>query len=309
MSSERPYHQLHPGLQFIVFIALTAGLLLACGALALGIIWAVYGSAIFGQVISMSVTNAAGLQALWLLQIISTTLPLFLVPLIFARWIVRDTTDYLKANIRFSPLLLVLVFLVMLMSAPIIEVLSNLNERLTLPHALKGLEHWMKSSEKAAEKAQNLMLQMNSIGDLIKAVLLIGLLTAIAEEFMFRGTLQTIFARWTLNPHMAIWITAILFSAFHMEFYGFLPRVMLGVLFGYFVYWSGSIWTSVWAHFINNGTAVIVTYLYQHKKITINPSDQHVFNYPGYILSIIITVFLLYTYRTVSLSANQGRNT
>ena len=108
--------------------------------------------------------------------------------------------------------------------------------------------------------------------------------------------------RWTKNYHVAVWITAILFSAFHMEFFGFLPRLMLGVLFGYFVVWSGSIWTSVWAHFINNGTAVVVTYLYQHKKITINPDDQHVFNYTGYIISLVIVLFLLYVYRNITLS-------
>lgn len=309
MDSYQPHHRLHPGMQFVVFLAVAIGLLFAFSALALGLIWVIYGSKIFGQVLGMSVTTGPGLQAMWLLQLVSTTLPLFLAPVVFARWVVREPQDYLKVNIKFTPVLLALIFIIMTFSSPIIEVLSNLNQRLALPHFLKGLEDWMRTKETQAEQAQNLMLKMNTIGDLISNLLLVGLLTAIAEEFMFRGVVQTIFVRWTRNPHAAIWITAILFSAFHVEFYGFLPRLMLGVFFGYFVYWSGSIWTSVWAHFINNGTAVVITYLFQHKKISISPDDQHVFNYSAYVLSIIITVFLLYSYRTVSLTANSERNT
>jgi hypothetical protein len=155
----------------------------------------------------------------------------------------------------------------------------------------------MRDSEDQAEKLTEALLQMKTIWDLIKDVLLIGLLTAIVEEFMFRGVLQTIFVRWTKNTHVAIWITAILFSAFHMDFFGFLPRMALGVLFGYFVAWSGSIWPAVWAHFLNNATAVVVTYLFNHKQIKINPDDQHLFSYSGYIISLAIVLFLLFVYR------------
>lgn len=308
MTSERPYNQLHPALQFIVFIAVTVGILIAGALLGFGLIWILYGTSTLNQVIQMNITDNAGLRALWILQLVSTTLPILIVPLVFAKWVVREPQAYLKANFNFVPVLLALIFFVMLFSSPVIEVLSNINQRLALPPSLKGIEDWMRNSEKSAEHATNLMLNMKNIGDLVVDLLLVGLLTAIAEEFMFRGALQTIFERWTLNPHTAIWITAALFSAFHMEFYGFLPRLMLGVLFGYFVYWSGSIWTSVWAHFINNGTAVVITYLYQHKKISISPDDQHIFNYSGYVLSIVITVFLLYTYRTTALAGYKERN-
>ena len=308
MATVHPQTQMRPGIQFLVFIALTIGLIVAGGLLAFGIIRLVYGADVFTHVSQMNITTPAEVQALWVLQVISTSVPLLLIPLVFAQWIVREPHSYLKETFDFPPMLLVLVFSIMLFSSPVIEVLSNINQRLILPPALKGLEDWMRNSERAAQKATNLLLKMDSIGDLIKALLLVGLFTAVAEELMFRGVLQTIFTRWTRNPHTAIWITAALFSAFHMEFYGFLPRLMLGILFGYFVYWSGSIWTSVWAHFINNGTAVVVTYLFQHKKIDINPENQHVFDYKGYVLSIIITVFLLYTYRATAKKGYQERH-
>jgi len=143
------------------------------------------------------------------------------------------------------------------------------------------------------------MLNMKGLRDVISNVLFIGLFTAIAEEFMFRGVLQTIFYKWTKNIHVAIWVTAILFSAFHMEFYGFFPRILLGVLFGYFVAWSGSIWTGVWAHFINNSTIVVAAYLFQQKIFAGDVNDQHVFNYAAYILSFVVTGGLLFLYQRI----------
>ena len=158
----------------------------------------------------------------------------------------------------------------------------------------------MREKEDAAQKLTAILLQMKTVGSMIRNVILVGLLTAIAEEFMFRGVIQTIFTRWTKNYHAAIWITAALFSSFHMEFFGFLPRMALGALLGYMVAWSGSIWPAVWGHFINNGTAVVVTYLYQHKKIKVNPDDQHMFKYSSYLFSLIIVVFLLLMYRYIA---------
>jgi len=165
---------------------------------------------------------------------------------------------------------------------------------------LKALEDVLRAMEAQAQKATDTMLQMKTVWDMLFAVLVVGLLTAIAEEFLFRGCLQTTMIRWTGNPHAAIWITAILFSAFHMEFFTFLPRVALGVFFGYFVMWSGSIWTSVWAHFLNNATQVVILYLYQQKRITLDPNDQHVFNYQSYALSVIIILILLFMYRNTA---------
>jgi len=191
---------------------------------------------------------------------------------------------------------LVIIFVLMFVSNPLIELLANINQKMILPHWLQ----WMRESEDSAQKVLAAMLDMKTICDVIIDVLLVGLLTAIVEEFMFRGVIQTIFVRWTGSIHAAVWITAILFSAFHMEFFGFLPRLLLGVLFGYFVAWSGSIWTGVWAHFVNNATDVVVTYLYQHKILTGDPNEQHVFNYMGYVISFVLVAVLLYAYKRLA---------
>jgi hypothetical protein len=85
-----------------------------------------------------------------------------------------------------------------------------------------------------------------------------------------------------------------------MEFFGFLPRLLLGLLFGYFTAYSGSIWPAVWAHFVNNGTVVVLTYLSEQKMIRISPDDAQVFTNWSYIIGAVITVFLLLVYRYIA---------
>ena len=291
---------LHPGWQLLIFCGIFFAALFIGTLIGVGLITAIYGSKTLGAVLSLSATDPHSLPALWIIQIASTTLPIFAAPVFFAAVIAQQTNGYLKTTFRFHWGLLVLVLLIMVLSMPTMELLSNLNQQMKFPPGLKWMEDWMKSSEKEAQDATDLMLNVKSVWGLLFNVLLIGLVTAVAEEFMFRGAMQTIFFKWTKNIHAAIWITAILFSAFHLEFYGFLPRLFLGVLFGYFVAWSGSIWPAVWAHFLNNGVDVVVTYLFQHKVIKMDPDDQHVFNYTGYVISLVILIVLMLIFRRVA---------
>jgi membrane protease YdiL (CAAX protease family) len=292
--------QITPILQFVILSAGTIGLVFIFSLIAAGIITVIFGAGTLADTFAFNTRNPHIGPALWTLQIISTTLPLFLTPLLFARFIVKEPGEYLKATSKFPPVLLLLILSIMICSSPVMEVLVNINEKLVLPDSMKALEAILRSMEDQAQKATDAMLQMKTVWDMIWGVLVVGLFTAIAEEFLFRGALQTIMIRLTKNPHAGIWITAILFSAFHMEFFTFLPRVALGVFFGYFVMWSGSIWPSVWAHFLNNGTQVVIMYLYQQKKITLDPDDQHVFNYQSYALSLIIILILLFMYRNTA---------
>ncbi len=298
-----PYKQLensdntmHPGLQFLIFILLSLGIIIIGSLIGAGVTMLLYGVDTVTNIGRSVFTDPNAKSALWLIQVIGTTIPILLSPLFFAYVIMRNPAAYLKTNFRFSIGLLLIILLIMFVSNPVIEFLSNLNQKMVLPHWLK----WMRESEDNAEKITEAMLQMKTLGDMIINVLAIGLVTAIVEEFMFRGVMQTIFTRWTKNTHAAIWITATLFSAFHMEFFGFLPRLLLGVLFGYFVAWSGSVWTSVWAHFLNNGTAVAATYFFEQKVTKVNPDDQHLFNPFIYITAFLIMLALLFIYKKLA---------
>jgi membrane protease YdiL (CAAX protease family) len=284
-------------LQFVVFITLFIFIYIIGNLFAAGIIALTIGLE--------ALTNTSSphfMQAFWIGQLIGVTLPIFAISPIFSYFIVKDVKGYLKPGFKFSPILLLLVLAIMFSTSPIIELLSNINEKMPLPSYLK----WMREMEDSLTKLMNTVLIMKTFWAMLANLLLIGLLTAIVEELMFRGCLQTILFKWTKNIHLAIWITAALFSAFHMEFFGFLPRLFLGALFGYFVAWSGSIWTSIWEHFLNNGTAVVVTYLYQQKVINLNPDNQHLFNYISYLISFIIVLFLLIIFRKASLLKKQA---
>jgi membrane protease YdiL (CAAX protease family) len=299
---EKSVGTIHPTLQFLILAGITLGLMLVGLAIGAVIVLPIYGLQTISHIATFDTTYPGVINAIWIFQVTSTTIPLFVGPLIFARFIVHEPQDYLKASTKVSPLLFLLVLAIMFFSAPIMEWLVNINQKMVLPHFLQGLYDWMRRSEDEAAKETQLLLQMKSVGSMLFDLTVIGLLTAIAEEILFRGCVQTIFTRWTKNKHWGIWIAAIMFSAFHLQFFGFLPRLLLGVLFGYFVAWSGSIWTSVWAHFINNGTAVVFTYLFQQKIIKLNPDDQHVFNYFAYAFSLALTVFLLIVYRNIAQS-------
>ncbi|MBD1385263.1 CPBP family intramembrane metalloprotease [Mucilaginibacter rigui] len=300
-----PVNQMSPGLQFLLFVVVFAAIFIIGNLLGIAIIAVMYGLNLVMEIAQLNFTNPQSIPALYILQIVTTTIPIFLAPVIFGYWVAKAPSQYIKPTIRIPWMLFIVAFFVMLFSPPLIEFLSNINQQMVLPKWLNGLERWMKESEESARRMTGAILNMQTIGDCIKNIILIGLLTAIAEEFMFRGVIQTILQKWTKNTHVAIWVTAAIFSAFHMEFYGFLPRLLLGALFGYFVAWSGSIWPAVWGHFLNNGSAVVITYLYQKKYIKLNPDDTTVFSWWQYIFSLIIIIILLLVYKKIALGKKQ----
>ncbi|MEO6851748.1 MAG: CPBP family intramembrane glutamic endopeptidase, partial [Mucilaginibacter sp.] len=247
------YKQLHPSLQFIILIGLLIFALFAGSIFGAAIIKFLYGDDTLTNVFLGNLTGSHVRSALWILQFWGTTLPIIAAPVFFSYVIVHEPDNYLKTNFNFSWLFIVLVLAIIMASNPIMEFLGNINEKMVLPRSLNGLQQWMRQSEDDTKKLSDMMMQMGTIWNMIFDLLFIGLLTAIVEETLFRGCLQTILIKWFKNKHVAIWVGAILFSAFHMEFFGFLPRLMLGVLFGYFAAWSGSVWPGIWGHFVNNG--------------------------------------------------------
>ena len=126
--------------------------------------------------------------------------------------------------------------------------------------AFEKLEEYLKMLEETAAATTEKMLKVDTIGGLLLNLLIIALIPAIGEELTFRGVLQQGLTR-RINPHVAIILSAAIFSFIHFQFYGFLPRMFLGILLGYMFYITGSLWTSIAMHFVNNGSAVVVYYL------------------------------------------------
>lgn len=161
------------------------------------------------------------------------------------------------------------VFLLMVVIIPFINLLGDLNHQIVLPKAFSGIENWMKTYEEQAAKLTEQLLNVHTVSGLLFNILLIAIIPAFGEELFFRGTLQRILQEWK-GVITAIWITAFVFSAIHFQFYGFIPRMLLGAFFGYLLLWSGNLALPMVAHFTNNGLAVIFFYLKNNGVQTFN---------------------------------------
>ncbi len=184
-----------------------------------------------------------------------------LPPLVFAQLVSYRVNQYLYLLKPVKPIYWLWAVLAMALAMLPINLLVELNAVFQLPESLRWLEEIIQSAERQAELLTEALLADVSPVALVVNLILIAIIPAIGEELMFRGGIQRILSQWSRNHHLGIWISAFIFSAIHFQFYGFLPRMALGALFGYMLVWSGSIWLPILAHFINNATAIIIHYL------------------------------------------------
>lgn len=216
---------------------------------------------------------------------------LFLVPAILAGVLIqRNTWKYLKADRISNYWIIILVITLMLVSIPWINFTSLLNEKLSLPERWGDLMERIHESDEDSWDLMRAYLQTDNIGGLLINILMVALIPALGEEFLFRGTVQRIFSEWFRSEHLAVWMAALLFSLMHYQFLGFIPRVMLGALFGYLFVWTGSVWMAVLAHFINNAVAVIYYYIFYQGTLEIEP--DHIGIEENAVLMILASVML-----------------
>ncbi len=236
---------------------------------------------------------------------------IFIVPPLVAAFVFSENPkSYLRADTKSSFVLYFLAGLIIVFAIPLINYTGAINAKLSLPESLSGLEAKIKAMEEAAKKMTDIFLDVKTPGGLAVNIILIALLPAIGEEFLFRGVLLKIFKEWTRNEHAAVLISAFLFSAVHFQFYGFLPRFLLGVLFGYLFVLSKNIWIPVTMHFINNGLAVVLYYfmhdtdLYaEAEKIGTDSSSVM-----SMFFSVTVLAVLIYTFHTISVKEKAKEN-
>ncbi|MBO4804185.1 MAG: CPBP family intramembrane metalloprotease [Muribaculaceae bacterium] len=156
---------------------------------------------------------------------------------------------------------ILIVVLFYLVSLPAMNWLVDFNAGMKLPSWMSGVENWMKASEDLADESTKQLLDIHSVGMLLITVFVVGFMAGLSEEILFRGAIQRTMQDSRLNIHFVIWFVALIFSAFHMQFYGFIPRMMLGAWLGYLLVWSRSLWVPIIAHTLNNSTVVFMSYL------------------------------------------------
>ena len=192
-----------------------------------------------------------------MMQLISA-IGTFLFPALAVAWLCSpDPEAYLCIKRKTDTKILLLVLASMILMSPTITLTALLNKQMVLPSFMAPVEAWMQTQEALAEQLTNTLLAGDGLLTFLSNLVVMALMAGITEEILFRGALQRIIGQWTANHHIVIWSAAILFSAFHLQFYGFLPRMLLGAYFGYLLYWSRNIWIPVFAHFANNAFAVI----------------------------------------------------
>lgn len=199
----------------------------------------------------------------------------FIMPLIFMRKFLKySLSDFFSTPSPIAqPLIMTMIitFSFMVVNSIVVE----WNQDLELPEFLSWFESQAKSKEAQLQQMTEYLTNFSGFMQFLVGLIVIALIPAIGEEFLFRGLLQNMFTRGFGNPHIAIWLTALLFGAFHFQFYGVFPRMLLGVLFGYLYYWSGHLSLAMIGHFINNAFTLVTLYLYSvgviNQDITGNP--------------------------------------
>lgn len=211
------------------------------------------------------------------------TLPSLVVVLI----VYRDKWwHYLQLNEYPTLRILALGVLFVVFSFPFAQLAYWINMQLPLPD-------WMLQLEDSTEQMIKGLLVMEHPGELLFNLLVIAVLPAIGEELLFRGVVQQQLARW-INPVLAIWVTAILFSAIHMQFAGFFPRMLLGAVLGYVFYWSRSLWLPIAAHFVTNGMQVIGVYVMGDEMAQLEMEAPASANWASGLISLVITIGMGY---------------
>lgn len=195
------------------------------------------------------------------IQLVSTVF-MFLLPAFFTAYLCsKKSGEFLHIRKISDFRLFVLTGLMVLLISPTIDITSYLNTKIHLPEFMSPLEKWMQETEANLTGITDDLLSKRGIIPFIVNLTVIAVIAGFSEEFLFRGALLSIVRKKTGNPHIAIWIVAIIFSTIHFQFSGFIPRALLGAVLGYFLYWSKSIWIPVFAHFFHNAIAVSGSYI------------------------------------------------
>ncbi len=289
----------HPAL-LLVFLVLIS----AVAAIVFTLIGMVFWFAIDSNASLEALTNVSASENITFIRIIqiSSTIGLFIVgPIAYSFLAGVKAKHYFCFDEKVNWRLFFIVVALMFCSNALLEWITALNQKMSLPEALHEMEIWMKQKEDEAAELTKLILVMKNYSDFSINLLMIAVLPAIGEELFFRGGIQNILIQWFKNHHVAIWVTAILFSSIHLQFYGFFPRMFLGALFGYLMVYGKSIWYAILGHFLNNGAAVVMAYILQKQGKSLDEIDKTPsFEWYGYLISAILTLILLFTFFKIS---------
>lgn len=182
-----------------------------------------------------------------------------------------------------------LVLLVFLFTIPFTSLVEQWNSNISFPKNLEHIEKVLSDLENSAIQSTQALTNDKSILNLTINILLVGFLTAFAEELFFRGALQQFIEKWLVNIHLTVWITAFIFSMMHFQFFGFFPRLILGAVLGYLFVYGRNLWLPFLFHFMNNSIVLVLIHFDKSESLA-----TKIENYPNFALwSIALSGVLL----------------
>lgn len=259
------------------------------------ILLVVFGLA-FSSVIEAFITMLGGdgisqVGKLQLAQICSQVVAFMLPPVLYAVLVKERPLNYL--GFKKLPTWSLLGIIAMFTILPFNGMVTEWNANISFPDSMRAYEESLKDLYEKIDEITGLMLNAGGTGNFVINLLIFGAFAAIGEELFFRSVIQKSLVKICKNAHVGIIATAIFFSAFHFDFYGFFPRVILGLMLGYMFHLSGSIFSSMLMHFVNNATIVIIYYLNNQGVIDINADEFGSSSSIGLIfLSLISTIII-----------------
>ena len=229
---------------------------------------------------------------LWMASI--QNILLFITPTIIAvRAISIHPFSTLELTISPSWLSLLGIVIVYIVGMPFLNQIIYWNANISLPESLSNFESYAKAMEQQGQDITAALLDTTSFGGMITGILIIGIMTGIGEELVFRGMIQRAFGIIIERKWVSIWLTAIIFSLVHFQFYGFVPRLLLSAFYGYLLVWTKNLWVPIIAHSINNSIVVVTGWIDKCNYVSnINLETIGVFDH-GISISVIISFLLL----------------
>lgn len=239
-----------------LFVGQFAGLLLA-------LLWSPLGLMEFVEALTNPLEHPELRLPLLIMQGFTAFFTFFLGPLLYLRVEGRYGMADLSPARPFLPAGALVIALGVISFMLVNSLLITWNMNLQFPEFMSGFEEWARAKEDELGVLTNFLLQTETSLELALLFIVVAVFPAIGEELLFRGVVQNVFQGWMRNHHVAIWLAAFLFSAIHLQFYGFLPRMVLGALFGYIYWYSGNLWYPIVAHFVNNGFTILAVASYR----------------------------------------------
>lgn len=250
-------------------------------------------------------SNPQLFTALMIVQGIAGIIGLIVLPLMYLKAIEHKSIGVLfrkEASLPVTAIMLAATGTCFTIAiSPVIEWNMNLD----LPDFLSGFERWARQKEIELMEVTRFLTTFSSTSDFLIGLFVVAVIPGIGEEFVFRGLVQNELHRGTNNIHIAIWVSALLFSSMHMQFFGFVPRMLLGALFGYLYYWSGNLAVPMLAHFFHNGLTLVLLYTYQQGITTLDPESNEAAPLPLVLGCVAAVVGLLYYFRKLYQTTNQ----